>query len=123
MAHEIDVEIGNRVRTFRRLRGLTQSNLGDAIDVKFQQIQKYETGANRISCSKIWLIAEVLDVSVADFFSGISPTQMPAKNAERKGLIEFIQDPEMMSLCTAFETLSERKKAAFIGLLLSVSKG
>ncbi len=123
MEHEIDVEIGNRVRTFRRLRGLTRSDLGDATGVKFQQIQKYESGTNRISCSKKWLIAEVLRVPVADFFSDLIPTQMPLKSAETKGLSEFFQDPAMFSLCTAFEKLSEQKKTAFMGLLLAVSRG
>jgi transcriptional regulator with XRE-family HTH domain len=123
MENEIDAEIGKRVRTFRRLRGLTQSDLGDASGVKFQQIQKYETGQNRIACSKIWLIAEVLGVSVADFFSDIFPTKMPVKNVEAKGLIEIIEDPAMMSLCIAFEKLNSRNKAAFMDLLVAVSKG
>ena len=123
MAHEIDIEIGNRVRTVRRLRGLTQTDLGNATGLTFQQIQKYETGVNRISCSKIFLIAEVLSVPVADFFSDLPSTQKPVEGFEMKGLTEFFEDPVILSLCIAFEKLNERKKAAFLDLVQAVSKG
>lgn len=62
-AARLDREIGARVRRARKERGLTQTQLGDALSVSFQQVQKYERGTNRISSSALVLIARVLDVS------------------------------------------------------------
>ena len=52
------------------MQGLTQQQLAEAIGIKFQQVQKYETGANRVSASRLWDIAQVLNVSVSYFFEG-----------------------------------------------------
>lgn len=55
----------------RWLRGITQSQLADKVGVRFQQIQKYENGANRVSASRLWELAEALDVAIAYFFEGL----------------------------------------------------
>lgn len=65
-ADTLDREIGARLRHARTLRGLTQGDLGRVIDVSFQQIQKYESGANRISVSTLILLARALDVSAGE---------------------------------------------------------
>lgn len=62
-ADQIDRAIGERVRQARKARGLSQSQLGDALGVTFQQIQKYERGANRVSSSALLIISDALDVS------------------------------------------------------------
>jgi len=67
----VDVAIGLRVKERRVLQGMSQENLGDAIGLTFQQIQKYERGTNRISSSKILQIAKALDVKVSFFFHGL----------------------------------------------------
>jgi transcriptional regulator with XRE-family HTH domain len=64
-----DAEIGQRVRTLRLQRGLSQTELGKLISVTFQQVQKYEKGTNRISAGRLQRIAEVLSVPVAFFFA------------------------------------------------------
>ena len=71
MPHFVDVEIGHRVREARLSHNLTQTNLGNAIGVSFQQIQKYEKGTNRISGSRLWMIGNVLKVPVVYFFEGL----------------------------------------------------
>nr|WP_246472813.1 helix-turn-helix transcriptional regulator [Azospirillum tabaci] len=73
----LDIKIGARVRTRRTLMGLSQSDLGEAIGLTFQQVQKYERGANRIGASTLFRIAEVLDVPVSFFFDdlGAQPGQ------------------------------------------------
>jgi transcriptional regulator with XRE-family HTH domain len=71
MKHSVDVHVGQRVRQRRYLAGMTQRELGDKVGIKFQQLHKYETGANRISASRIWEIAAALDVPVSFFFEGI----------------------------------------------------
>jgi transcriptional regulator with XRE-family HTH domain len=69
--HPHDKAIGARVRTLRLQRGLSQSELGKALRVTFQQIQKYEKGANRISAGRLQQIADVLKVPVTFFYSGL----------------------------------------------------
>ena len=70
MKHPVDVHVGKRVRHRRWMVGMTQQQLGDIVGIKFQQIQKYETGMNRISASRLWDIAQALDVSISFFFEG-----------------------------------------------------
>ena len=74
MAENVDEYIGRRLRRRRRVLGLTQDQLGLAIGVRFQQIQKYECAANKMSASRLWLIAEALDVPISYFFEGLGAT-------------------------------------------------
>ncbi len=71
MKHPVDIHVGQRVRQRRWEVGMTTQQLGDSVGITFQQIQKYETGANRIGASRMWDIAEVLEVPVSFFFEGI----------------------------------------------------
>jgi transcriptional regulator with XRE-family HTH domain len=66
--HAVDVHVGGRLRLRRVLLGMTQHEFGAAIAVTFQQVQKYETGVNRVAASTLWQIARVLDVPVSFFF-------------------------------------------------------
>ncbi len=72
----VDVHVGARLRMRRTLLGMSQSSLGDAIGLTFQQVQKYERGANRIGSSRLYDLARVLDVPVTFFFE-----EMPAEVA------------------------------------------
>src|SRR3546814_3378692 len=63
----IDVHVGRRVRLRRTLLGMSQEQLGDALNITFQQVQKYERGSNRISASRLWDIGQILDVPVRFF--------------------------------------------------------
>jgi transcriptional regulator with XRE-family HTH domain len=65
---DLNLQIGRRVRTRRRLMNMTQQQLGEAMGVRFQQIQKYETGANRLTADKLPKLAEILEVPVEYFF-------------------------------------------------------
>ncbi len=71
--HSVDVHVGARVQQRRKLLGITQTNLGDAIGLTFQQVQKYERGVNRIGASRLLAIARVLDVSINYFFEDMPP--------------------------------------------------
>ncbi|MFP6758698.1 MAG: helix-turn-helix domain-containing protein [Alphaproteobacteria bacterium] len=68
MPHPVDVHVGARVRFKRKLLGLSQADLGKAVGLTFQQIQKYESGANRVSASRLYQVASILDVPVSFFF-------------------------------------------------------
>lgn len=72
--HPVDVHVGRAVRWRRKLRGLSQQALAERIGLTFQQVQKYETGANRISASALHAIARTLEVPVAFFFDGLPET-------------------------------------------------
>jgi transcriptional regulator with XRE-family HTH domain len=72
MSDDIDFHLGKRMRRRRRLLGLTQEQLANACGVRFQQIQKYECGANRVSAARLFRIASALDVQMNYFFEGLS---------------------------------------------------
>lgn len=71
MADHIDIVVGATIKRLRRQKKLTQTELGEHIGVSFQQVQKYETGRNRVSASCLVKIARTLNVSVADLFAGV----------------------------------------------------
>ena len=71
MSDDIDVHLGKRMRRRRRLLGLTQQQLAMACGVRFQQIQKYECGANRISAARLWQLSEALEVPIGYFYDGL----------------------------------------------------
>ena len=74
MTHPIDIHVGKQIR-FQRIRSdITQQQLGEAIGVTFQQVQKYEKGKNRVSASRLFLIAQFLNREINDFFIERSPT-------------------------------------------------
>jgi transcriptional regulator with XRE-family HTH domain len=74
----IDVHVGSRVRLRRNMLGLSQEKLGEAIGLTFQQVQKYERGANRIGASRLLELSRVLDVPVAFFYDETDPVRAPA---------------------------------------------
>ncbi len=69
--HPMDVHVGRRVRLRRTLLGMNQTQLGEKLGITFQQIQKYERGSNRISASRLYQTARILDVPVSFFFDGL----------------------------------------------------
>ncbi len=83
----IDVHVGTRLRTRRTLLGLSQTAVGDAMGITFQQLQKYERGSNRISASRLYDLSQILDVDTAYFFDGMdqaTQTESPALLSRRK---------------------------------------
>lgn len=68
--HPVDKHVGERVRMARKIRGLSQTALGDALGLTFQQIQKYEKGINRVSASRLFEMSEALGVEISYFFEG-----------------------------------------------------
>jgi transcriptional regulator with XRE-family HTH domain len=82
MPRETDVHIGRRLREARLARGLSQGALGKKLGVTFQQVQKYESGANRIGGSRLWDISGILDVPVGYFFEGLPAKGKAVNSAE-----------------------------------------
>jgi transcriptional regulator with XRE-family HTH domain len=103
-----DAEIGRRVRTLRLQRGLSQTELGTLINVTFQQVQKYEKGANRISAGRLQRIAEVLTVPVAFFFATFDDK---AKSSSGGDLVDvefsFLQTEGALRLARAYARIKQ----------------
>lgn len=76
----MDVKLGGRVRARRIEIGMSQESLADHLGVTFQQVQKYEKGANRISASRLFDIAKALDIPVCDFFEGLAGASKTASS-------------------------------------------
>ncbi len=74
----IDIHVGSRIRLRRNMLGLSQEKLGEAIGLTFQQVQKYERGANRVGASRLHELSRVLDVPVPFFFDDTDPVRAPA---------------------------------------------
>lgn len=93
--HPIDVHVGGRVRLRRTLLGMSQERLGDAIGLTFQQVQKYERGANRIGASRLYDLSRVLDVPVSFFFDDAPADETPvdALPGVREDPAGFESDP------------------------------
>jgi transcriptional regulator with XRE-family HTH domain len=86
MKHPVDIHVGKRVRHRRWMLGMTQQQLGERVGIKFQQVQKYETGMNRVSASRLWEIAEALDTPISYFFEGIADESVAAPQAATQDL-------------------------------------
>ncbi len=82
--HPVDIHVGARVRMRRKLLGMTQTGLGDALGLTFQQVQKYERGMNRIGSGRLYDLARVFDVSVEHFFEDMPP-EVAASSLATKG--------------------------------------
>ncbi|MEX0280564.1 MAG: helix-turn-helix domain-containing protein [Arenibacterium sp.] len=109
MTHPVDVHVGKRVRHRRWLIGMTQQQLAEQVGIKFQQIQKYETGANRISASRLWDIAEALDVQVAFFFEGLEDEG--AREDDVQGVpADLMGDKEALDLVRSYYAIPENQR-------------
>ncbi len=111
---EIDSHLGRRLRRRRRLLGLTQQELAHACGVRFQQIQKYECAANRMSAARLWQLAEVLEVPVSYFYEGLTHDQRESLEAE--GGSETMASKETQDLIHAYYQLGERPRRRLLDL-------
>ena len=110
MAHKVDVHVGKRIRQRRWLTGMTQQRLAELVGIKFQQIQKYETGANRVSASRLWDIADALDVQVAFFFEGLKGDGPATVEEEQSVPLDLLGDKEAMDLIRSYYAIPENQR-------------
>ena len=108
MKHPVDVHVGKRVRHRRWMIGMTQQQLAERVGIKFQQIQKYETGMNRISASRLWDIADALEVPVAFFFEGLEGEEQ-AESTEAMPR-DIMADREAMELVRSYYAIPENQR-------------
>ena len=123
MATDIDLHLGRRLRRRRRLLGLTQQQLALQVGIRFQQIQKYECGANRISAARLWALSEALEVPVGYFYDGLSDAvRRPASEAASDGG-EMFARKETLDLVRAYYLLGERPRRRLLDLAKSLNGG
>lgn len=91
MANPIDIAVGERIRQLRKERQLTQTELGLAVGLTFQQIQKYEKAKNRISASKLVQIAHIFGIDVSELFKGSQACEDIPENEEIKALVKYTE--------------------------------
>ena len=108
MKHAVDVHVGKRVRHRRWMVGMTQQQLAEKVGIKFQQIQKYETGMNRISASRLWDISEALDVSVSFFFEGLEGDRKESAQDSVPG--DIFADKEALELVRSYYAIPEMQR-------------
>ena len=122
MANAIDLHVGKRLRRRRRLLGLTQQQLAESIGIRFQQIQKYECGANRVTASRLYELAVALNVPVNYFFEGLqqqnAPANAPGAPANDRDLIaaDVLSQKETLELIRAYYKLGERPRRRLLDL-------
>ena len=110
MAHPVDVHVGKRVRHRRWLVGMTQQQLAERVGIKFQQIQKYETGANRVSASRLWDIAETLQVPVSFFFEGLEDAASSGSAPRDAIPSDLMGDKEALDLVRSYYAIPENQR-------------
>ncbi len=111
MKHHVDAHVGKRIRHRRWMVGMTQQQLADKVGIKFQQIQKYETGMNRVSASRLWDIADALGVQIAFFFEGLSEGETPAA---AQG--DIMADKEALELVRSYYAIPEAQRRRLFDL-------
>jgi transcriptional regulator with XRE-family HTH domain len=116
-----DMEVGRRIRAQRLVRGLSQTDLGRSLGITFQQVQKYEKGANRVGAGRLTRIAETLGVPVAFFFGDHSGTGKADDASEALG---FLETAGAVRLVKAYARISDTDvRRALVDLAESIAAG
>jgi transcriptional regulator with XRE-family HTH domain len=119
MIEDIDLHMGRRLRRRRLILGLTQQQLGARIGVRFQQVQKFECAANKMSAEKLWKFAQALDAPIAYFYDGLSDGK--ATSAERDhDQADVLASKETTDLVDAYYRLKERPRRHLLDLAKSL---
>lgn len=101
--HPVDRHVGLHIRMRRKALGISQEKLADSLGLTFQQVQKYERGANRVSASKLWEIARALKTNVAYFYEGLEDeADDSARSVIGSSAQDFLLTPEGVELADAF---------------------
>ena len=122
MKHPVDVHVGKRIRHRRWMNGTTQQQLAEKVGIKFQQIQKYETGMNRVSASRLWDIASALGVAVSFFFEGLDSAVAEdlIPGSDMPG--DILSDREALELLRSYYTIPENQRRRLFDLARVLSE-
>ncbi len=114
--HPVDVHVGDKIRLRRRLLGMSQAAVAGQIGISFQQLQKYESGANRVGASRLYQLAKVLGVAPSAFFKGL--------DGEDNGQPDTvgILDVEGLRLAAGWRTIADDRLRQAIAGLINVAR-
>lgn len=123
---ELDRLIGRRIRIARQFRKLSQTDLGEAVGVTFQQVQKYESGANRVSASRLFRVAKALEVDIKYFFNedanelgDLSSNRNSIEENDVRSIIESLDIEEIdFELLSALSQIRQTKKKNLLRSLI-----
>jgi len=125
MVNPVDLHVGQRLRQRRSLLGMTQQKLAYAVGIKFQQIQKYESGANRISASRLFALANALDVQVSYFFEGahgVAGTK-PRQSGTESGIpADVLGERETIDLVRCYYLLDQPTRSRLLDLMKTIAE-
>jgi transcriptional regulator with XRE-family HTH domain len=109
----IDLHVGNRIRLRRKVLGVSQESLAADLGLTFQQVQKYERGANRVSASKLYEIARSLQTTITYFFEGYTDPDGPGISAgehlDEVSTVDFLMTPEGIEMAALFPKITKSK--------------
>jgi transcriptional regulator with XRE-family HTH domain len=118
MKHPVDAHVGKRIRHRRWMVGMTQQQLADKVGIKFQQIQKYETGMNRVSASRLWDIADSLEVTISFFFDGLVDGDVQPRTMGG----DLLADKEALELVRSYYAIPEAQRRRLFDLARVLSE-
>lgn len=123
----IDVLIGARIKGRRIALKISQTKLAEAVGVRFQQVQKYESGANRVSASRLLMIAETLGVPISYFFQGLDSANADDKSVDHvahraTAPLNALTDARVTEILALVETLPKEQQMAVLAFLRTLSK-
>lgn len=111
----IDIHVGNRIRIQRNLMNMSQQDLANKIGVKFQQVQKYEKAMNRVSASRLYMIADVFQIPVAYFFNEFDPS------AEKEKHRDELLTKDALEIVAVYSKIPAKKRALALNMLKAVA--
>ena len=114
----IDAHVGNQLKARRMMAGMNQTDLGKVAGITFQQVQKYERGANRVAAGHLYLFAQALKCTPNDFFDGLRVNSKGVPTAETE---EFLVTNDAIYLFKAFVGLKDRERAAVLHFARSLA--
>jgi transcriptional regulator with XRE-family HTH domain len=118
----IDVHVGSRIRMRRLLLGMNQETLANALGLTFQQVQKYEGGANRVSASRLSAMAEILGVPISYFFGDLRPDDADLSPEDRQWR-EYLQRPETIEFIRLYYAIPDQKvRRQFLDMAKTVAE-
>lgn len=122
-ADPVDIHVGSKVRFRRKILGISQSKLAEGLGITFQQVQKYESGANRIGSSRLYQISQLLGVSIAFFFDDLpneitNQNNVAMDNAEENMDLEILDNKETLDLLRNYYSIKSQHVRKNINYLI-----
>ena len=119
--HPVDQHVGRLIRLRRKALGISQQRLAEAVGLTFQQVQKYERAANRISASKHYNIAAVLEAPVESFYAGLAPTGEPGSGAMSPAAQALAALPEAVDLAEPMARRSRKQRRLVVAVATAIA--